>query len=153
MAVPQRVPIARGAGYRTDTIGHYRHGQFYAAVRSGHRDDDRPRTGGASGIRRYAYLHLFDAGESHRESEISLIGVAPHLTGKRGAQAAARPMSLPGQLDEAGFGDIAIRLLAVTCVGVTFGLIDESGPDRGSRAELYPDQLGFSDAWDGTYSR
>jgi hypothetical protein len=41
MAVPQRVPIARGAGYRSDTIGHYRHGQFYAAVRSAHRDDDQ----------------------------------------------------------------------------------------------------------------
>jgi hypothetical protein len=91
---------------------------------------------------------------SHRQSEISLIGVAPHLTGKRGAQAAARPMSLPGhQLDEAGFGDIAIRPLAVTCDGVTFGLIDESGPDRGSRAEPYPDRLGFSDPWDGTCSR
>jgi hypothetical protein len=62
-------------------------------------------------------------------------------------------MSLSGQLDEAGFGDIAIRPLAVTCVGVTFGLIDESGPDRGSRAEPYPDRLGFSDPWDGTYSR
>jgi hypothetical protein len=31
--------------------------------------------------------------------------LSPHLTGKRGAQAAARPMSLPGQLDEAGFSD------------------------------------------------
>lgn len=119
MAVPQRVPIARGAGYRTDTIGHYRHGLFYA-------------------------------GGSHRESGISPIGVAPHLTRKRGAQAAARPMSLPGQLDEAGFGDIAIRPLDVTCDGVTFGLIDESGPDRSSRAELYPDGMGFSDPWDGT---
>jgi hypothetical protein len=79
--------------------------------------------------------------------------LSPHLTGKRGAQAAARPMSLPGQLDEAGFGDIAIRPLAVTCDGVTFGLIHESGPDRGSRAGLYPDRLGFSDPWDGTYSR
>jgi hypothetical protein len=79
--------------------------------------------------------------------------LSPHLTGKRGAQAAARPMSLPGQLDEAGFGDIAIRPSAVTCDGVTFGLIDESGPDRGSRAGLYPDRLGFSDPWDGTYSR
>jgi hypothetical protein len=35
---------------------------------------------------------------------------------------------------------------------VTFGLIDESRPDRGSWAELYPDRLGFSVPWDGTYS-
>ena len=54
MAVPQRVPIARGAGYRTDTIGHYRHGQFYAAVRSAHRDDDQAPDRGRGRIRRYA---------------------------------------------------------------------------------------------------
>ena len=40
----------------------------------------------------------------------------------------------------------------MTYDGVTFGLIDESGPDRGSWAELYPDRLGFTDPWDGTYS-
>ena len=57
-----------------------------------------------------------------------------------------------GRLEEAEFGDIAIRPFSLTYDGVTFGLIDESSPGRGSRAELYPDRFGFSDPWDGTYS-
>lgn len=63
-----------------------------------------------------------------------------------------RLASLLGQLEDAEFGSIAIRPFTLTYDGVTFGLIDESGPDRGSWAELYPDRLGFSDPWDGTYS-
>ena len=152
MAVPQRVPIAREAGYHTDTIGHYHDGQFYAAGHGALRDDDHAPDWGRERIRWYAYLHLFDADGNHRKSEISLIGVAPYLRGDLGEQAAARLASLLGQLEEAEFGDIAIRPFTLTHDGVTFGLIDESGPDRGSWAELYPDRLGFSDPWDGTYS-
>lgn len=40
MAVPDVVHIAREPGYRTDTIGSYRDGQFYAAIHGAHRDDD-----------------------------------------------------------------------------------------------------------------
>lgn len=152
MAVPQRVPIAREAGYRTDTIGRYREGQFYGAVHGAHRDDDHDPDWGRERIRWYAYLHLFDADGNHSKSEISLIGVAPNLRGDLGGQAAARLASLIGQLEDAQFCDIAIRPFALTHDGVTFGLIDESGPDRGSRAELYPDRLGFTSPWDGTYS-
>lgn len=76
--------------------------------------------------------------EIHYKSEISLIGVAPYLRGKLGEQATARLKSLLGELDEAEFGDIAIRPFTVTYDGVTFGLIDESGHERGSWAELYP---------------
>jgi hypothetical protein len=152
MAVPQRIPIAREAGYRTDTIGRYRDGQFYAAVHGAHRDDDHSPDKERERVRWYAYLHLFDADGNHRKSEISLIGVVPYLRGDLGEQATARLTSLLGQLEEAEFGDIAICPFTLTYDGVTFGLIDESDPDRGSWAELYPDRLGFSDPWDGTYS-
>ena len=152
MAVPQRVPIAREAGYRTDTIGRYRDGQFYAAMHGAHRDDDLASDQGRERVRWYAYLHLFDAGGSHRKSEISLVGVGPYLSGDLGTQAATRLASLLDQLQDADFGDIAICPFAVTYDGVTFGLIDESSPDRGDWAELYPDRLGFSGPWDGTYS-
>jgi len=150
--VPQRVLIAREAGYRTDTIGHYRDGQFYAAVHGAHRDADHAPDWGRERVRWYAFLHLFDADGNHRRSEIALIGIAPRLSGGLGEQAAARLASLLGQLEDTSFGDIAIRPFSVTYDGVTFGLIDESGPDRGSWAELYPDRLGFTDPWDGTYS-
>jgi hypothetical protein len=103
-------------------------------------------------VRWHAFLHLFDVGGNHRRSEISLIGIAPRLSGDLREQAAARLASLLGQLEEARFGDIAIRPFTVTYDGVTFGLVDESGPDRGSWAELYPDRPGFTDSWDGTYS-
>ena len=152
MPVPQRVLIAREAGYRTDTIGHYRDGQFYAAVHGAHRDADHAPDWGRERVRWYAFPHLFDADGNHRRSEIALIGIAPRLSGGLGEQAAARLASLLGQLEDTSFGDIAIRPFSVTYDGVTFGLIDESGPDRGSWAELYPDRLGFTDPWDGTYS-
>ncbi len=152
MPVPQRVPIAREAGYRTDTIGRYQNGQFYAAVHGAHRDDDQAPDWARERVRWYAFLHLFDAGGNHRRSEISLIGIAPRLNGDVGELAAARLASLLGQLKEARFGNIAIRPFTVIYDGVTFGLVDESGPDRGSWAEFYPDRLGFTDPWDGTYS-
>lgn len=152
MPVPQRVPIARDAGYHTDTIGRHRDGQFYAAVHGAHRDDEHAPDMARERVRWYAYLHLFDADGNHRTSEISLIGVAPNLRGDLGEQAAARLSSLLGQLQDAEFDNIAIRPFTLTYDGVTFGLIDESGPDRGSWAELYPDRLGFNDPWDGTYS-
>jgi hypothetical protein len=152
MPVPQRVPIARDAGYHTDTIGRHRDGQFYAAVHGAHRDDEHAPDMARERVRWYAYLHLFDADGNHRTSEISLIGVAPNLRGDLGEQAAARLSSLLGQLEDAEFDNIAIRPFTLTYDGVTFGLIDESGPDRGSWAELYPDRLGFNDPWDGTYS-
>jgi hypothetical protein len=57
VAVPQRVPIAREAGYRTDTIGRYLDGQFYAAVYGAHRDDDHAPDRRRERVRWYAYLH------------------------------------------------------------------------------------------------
>jgi len=152
MAVPQRIPIAREAGYRTDTIGRYRDGQFYAAAHGAHRDDDHSPDKERERVRWYVYLHLFDADGNHCKSEISLIAVVPYLRGVLGEQATARLTLLLGQLEEAEFGDIAISPFTLTYDGVTVGLIDESDPGRGSWAELYPDRLGFSDPWDGTYS-
>ena len=78
--------------------------------------------------------------------------MAPNLRGDLGVQAAARRAALTGQLEEAEFGDIAIRPFALTYDGVPFSLVDESAPGRGSWAGLYPDPLGFTDPWDGTYS-
>jgi hypothetical protein len=150
--VPERVRIAREAGYHTDTIGHYRDGQFYAAVHGAHRDEDQTPDWERERVRWYTFLHLFDADGNHRRSEISLIGIAPNLAGEPGKQAAAQLASLLGQLEDVTFGDIAIKPFTVTYDGVTFGLINESAPDRGSWAELYPDRLGFTDPWDGTYS-
>jgi hypothetical protein len=61
MPAPDLIPIAREPGYRTDTIGRYADGQFYAAVHGARRDGDHEPDMGRERIRWYAYLHLFDA--------------------------------------------------------------------------------------------
>jgi hypothetical protein len=64
---------------------------------------------------------------------------------------------LSGWLADIGpltFCDLAIRPFRVDFDDVVFGLIDESDddPDEGHGgpwAELYPQQLGFHEPWDG----
>jgi formate hydrogenlyase regulatory protein HycA len=152
MPVPELVPVAREPGYHTDTIGQYRDGQFYAAIRGAHRDDDSEPDPHRDRIHWYAYLHLFGSDGRHRRSEISLIGIAPYLRGELRERADAQLAALLGQLEGLQFGDIAIRLFCEQHDGVTFGLIDESGDRRESWVELYPDRLGFCEPWDGSYS-
>lgn len=53
--------------------------------------------------------------------------------------------------------DIAVRLFRTEHGGVLFGLVDESGDRAGDGrrvgwVELFPDQLGFQEPWDGRYS-
>ncbi|WP_406081292.1 hypothetical protein [Micromonospora sp. NBC_00858] len=152
MPAPDLIPIAREPGYRTDTIGRYADGQFYAAVHGARRDDDHEPDMGRERIRWYAYLHLFDADGRHRRSEISLIGIAPNLRGELGEQAERRLTALLDQLSDRQFTDVSIRPFHMLYDGVTFGLIDESDVERGDWVELYPDGLGFSEPWDGLYS-
>jgi hypothetical protein len=114
--MPELIPILREAGYRTDTIGRHRGGQFFAAIR---------RLGRGTGF---------------------------PLTGEVREQADAVLASLLATMEDVRFTDIAIRPFQTRQLGMTFGLIDESAPDRDDWAELYPDRLGFNPPWDGSYS-
>jgi hypothetical protein len=76
VAVPDVVHIAREPGYRTDTIGSYRDGQFYAAIHGAHRDDDTGLDLQRERVRWYVYLHLFNAAGFHQRSEVVLAGTA-----------------------------------------------------------------------------
>ncbi len=152
MSPPDLVPIAREPGCHTDRVGRYADGQFYAGIHCADRDDDHEPDPDRERIRWYAYLHLFDADGSHRRSDISLVGIAPHLRGAPGEQADTRLAGLLDQLPERQYGGIAIQLFRVAYDGVTFGLIDESDAERGDWVELYPDRLGFTEPWDGLYS-
>lgn len=52
------------------------------------------------------------------------------------------------------YGDLAIHPFQLTVDGVTFGLVTErhaEGKGEDDWAELYPDRLGFSAPWDGSY--
>jgi formate hydrogenlyase regulatory protein HycA len=152
MAIPDVIRIAREPGYRTGTIGRYRDGQFYAAIHGAHSDDDKELDLHRERIRWYAYLHLFDSAGYHQRSDVRLAGTGPYLRGELRQRAEAQLAALLAQLDGLHFGDIQIRLFREQHDGVTFGLIDESGAERGDWAELHPGQLGFSQPWDGTYS-
>ncbi|WP_327003034.1 hypothetical protein OHA72_49455 [Dactylosporangium sp. NBC_01737] len=95
-------------------------------------------------------MHRFDHDGRHESSTIRRIALSRYLTDP---DAADRILTgLLYELDAPRFGDIAIQPFRLTCDGVLFGLIDESDPDRGDWAELYPDRLGFTPPWDGTYS-
>jgi hypothetical protein len=150
--VPALIPIACEPGYRTDTIGRFAEGQFYAMVHGARLDDDDELDLRRERIRWYAYLHRFDHAGNHVDSEISLIGIGPYLRGELGRRAEERLQELLNELADRDYGDIAIRPFRVLHDGVTFGLINESESERGDWVELYPDRLGFTHPWDGTYS-
>ncbi|GAA1553262.1 hypothetical protein GCM10009827_087450 [Dactylosporangium maewongense] len=146
MAMPQRIPIAHEPDHRTDTIGRYAAGYFYAAVHGARRDvDDLDES-----FAWYAYVHRFDHDGRHEASTIRRIAVSRYLTDP---EAANRILAtLLDELDAPRFDDIAIQPFRLTYDGVLFGLVDESDADRGDWAELYPDRLGFTQPWDGSYS-
>lgn len=131
--VPERIPIAREQGYRTDLAGTYAEGMFLG------------------GFCRTTYLHLFDAEGEHQWSWIApaerVLGEAAeagrHLAFLRGLIA-----TLPGCV----FTDIAVRPFAVLDEdGGRWGLIDETLEFGFPHAELHPDGLGFHPPWDGLY--
>ncbi|MEV7600919.1 hypothetical protein AB0O91_26465 [Kitasatospora sp. NPDC089797] len=140
MDVPELIPIRHEPGYRTDTIGRWQGGRFFASV-------VRPYG------RNYAVLHRFDADGRHLDSRIRSTGEvaeAKHLLTEW-------LDVLPGR----EYGDIAIAPFAVHVDGELFGLVregveeDDLGGDEAEeepvRFELYPDCLGFHAPWDGCY--
>jgi hypothetical protein len=150
MAVPELIPIAHEPGYRTSTIGRYAGGQFFASIHGAQPPgaDQMDR----STIRWYVILHLFDEAGRHQSSDIWCAGVGPYCTGEIAEAAEARMQRLLDGLPDRNYGDIAIRTFLVRQDGIVFGLMDESDPERGDWAELYPDELGFAAPWDGLYS-
>jgi formate hydrogenlyase regulatory protein HycA len=141
MVLPARIPIVHEPEYRTDTIGRYRDGQFYANIH-----------GAGRNTKWYVYLHLFDHDGNHVSSDITMIGEAERLWDGLAEPAYAKRTELLDSLPEREFGDIAIRPFELFFDGVRFALVDESEPERGDWAELYPDGLGFNPPWSGEYS-
>jgi formate hydrogenlyase regulatory protein HycA len=145
MAVPQVIPIARIAGYRTEFAGTWSRGQFLGNVLS-LTDPVAWANGDRANSRRcYTYLHAFDGEGNYLESTVESPG-----TGGDGCRAATQLLEewmagIPGLT----YGDIAIRPFRFEHDGITFGLIIEDGHGV-DWAELYPDRLGFHAPWDGS---
>ncbi|WP_030391115.1 MULTISPECIES: hypothetical protein [Kitasatospora] len=148
MSVPEVVPILHEPGYRTDTIGRCRGGQFFASVCYARPEESFDVDDGAW----YAVLHRFDEGGRHLGSRIE---AAPEEC-DAGAPKAAEELLREwlDALPEREFGDIAVAPFAVLVDGCRFGLVVERHGEDATEddwAELYPDGLGFHAPWDGEY--
>jgi formate hydrogenlyase regulatory protein HycA len=158
MSVPDLIPIRWEPHHRTATIGRWERGQFFAHVSGvfeGREDGDAGRV-----VRRwYAVLHEFDEAGRHIDSTIEAVGTVPDGPEKASVAAAALQLldewldALPGR----EFGDIEIAPFAMEVDGTLFGLIREchgeypDGEEQEDWAEFYPNRLGFSAPWDGSY--
>lgn len=131
--VPDRIPVARIAGNRTDLVGYYDAGIFLA------------------GFSKTTYLHLFGKQGRHRGSWIAS---AEQALGEDASRAALMDYvrelveNLPGR----EFGDISIAPFAVqNDAGRRWGLFDETVEYGFPHAELRPNRLGFTPPWNGEY--
>ncbi|WP_093175039.1 hypothetical protein [Sinosporangium album] len=149
MTIPEVIPIAYEPDFHTDTVGHWDGGQFLGSVVAvfpdgyAHTDDWR------SHKHWHAVLHTFDDEGRHLDTRIERTGTdADYRASVDAAHGLLKEWldTLPGH----HFGDIAIRPFHRELDGVLFGLVIETF--EGVRhAELYPDNLGFYEPWDGTY--
>ncbi|MGI5191096.1 hypothetical protein ACQEVI_23350 [Promicromonospora sp. CA-289599] len=163
MAVPDVIPIAYEPGYRTDTIGRYDGGQFFASVTYAFRTGYTRRDGPWEDHKLlFVVLHTFEVDGNHRDSDIWCAGTqrqvmqvasGPHGHDPR-AKADARLAKLLDELPGREYTNIAIRPFQVTFDDVLFGLVVERHSEDGAEddwAELYPDTLGFHEPWNGEY--
>lgn len=160
--LPEVIPIKYKPDYRTDRIGRYAGGQFFADVTGA-----SPTAGEPDFKRTYALLHLFDDEGRHLGSQIHCAGKLPLAYYKLPLDFTLPRPDLLGQAEEVltrwledlgpvTYCDIAIRPFKVDFEGDTIGLLDETTDDPYHThgcpwAELYPQRLGFHEPWDGEY--
>jgi len=161
MRVPEVIPIAHEPGYRTETIGRYDGGQFFASITYASPEGPLGEMSSRDLQRVFVVLHRFDDDGHHAGSDIWDAGTARDEERLRGTPASplargeARLDELLAALPGVVFGDIAVRPFEMVVEGVRFGLVlewhdDEVDPDGPPDwAELYPDRLGFHAPWDG----
>lgn len=151
MAVPDLIPIKYEPEYRTNTIGRYADGQFFGCVTAGFGENVAIDDKWAANKRWYAVLHRFDHDGHHLGSDISFAGTT--ADGERMVVDKADEMLREwlARLASPAYGDIAVRLFRLEVDGITFGLVHEVDDQHGDWVELYPNDLGFTEPWDGEY--
>ena len=163
MAVPAVIPIAHEPGYRTDTIGRFAGGQFFAGGTYAYRQGYTYRWGSPEDHKLlFAVLHTFDDDGHHLDSDIWCAGTWREQIRLQGSAPGNAPVTrmdarltqLLDALPERRYTDIAIRPFEVVFDGVLFGLVVEQHDENETEddwAELYPDRLGFHEPWNGSY--
>lgn len=161
MAVPEIIPIAYEPEYRTDEIGRYTDGQFFASITYARPDGYTHGEDWKDVKRLYAALHRFDFDGRHVDSDLWCAGSWREQEQRRGqpdsplTRAEARMAELLRALPQRAHQNIGIRPFQVTFDDVLFGLVIEQhgeNEDEDDWAELYPDRLGFCAPWNGEYS-
>jgi hypothetical protein len=153
--LPEVIPIKHEPDYRTDRIGRYASGQFFADVTGAYQEGVIVGTDWARQQRIYAVLHRFDDRGHHVRSDVWFAGV--RSDGPAAVERAEEMLSgWLSDIEPVTFCNIAIRPFRVVFDQVVFGLIDETSEDAlnthgGPWAELYPERLGFHEPWDGEY--
>ncbi|HEX4225906.1 MAG TPA: hypothetical protein VHZ97_26310 [Pseudonocardiaceae bacterium] len=123
MAIPALVPIAREAGYRTDAIGWYDRGQFFAWVTGAYLPGERIDADWRNHKRWYAAIHRFDHDGHHTGSDIWCPG-----PGTRDG-IVQRLQSWLEELSGRIYRDISIRPFQIVVDGIIFGLVPECHGD------------------------
>ncbi|MEU8001524.1 hypothetical protein AB0B66_10225 [Catellatospora sp. NPDC049111] len=155
MRLPEVIPIKYEPDYRTNLIGRFPGGQFFADVTGAYQEGVAVGDDWRQQMRIYAVLHRFDNSGHHLGSDVLFAGVRAdgNVVVEQAEQAVTGWLSDIGPVT---FCDIAIRPFRVDYDGVIFGLIDETSEDPeethgGPWAELYPQRLGFHEPWNGEY--
>ncbi|GAA1641620.1 hypothetical protein [Catellatospora bangladeshensis] len=120
---------------RTECIGRYLDGQFWAVVHGTRRN--RP---GEIGVALFLFGHDGTYVRSEVHDDVPL------------EQAHALREQLVGQLAEVAYGDIAVRTFSVRPGDVTWELVDRTVTHGLPRVCFYPMDIMFSPPWSGTYS-
>ena len=156
MPVPDRIRILRDA-HRTETIGRYSGGLFFAWISWCHRSGEQPNprySGWEERKRISVALHRFDRRGEHTGSDIWFGGTWAEML-QRGHDVVLAPArarlaeqldGLPGRV----YADIAIRPFHLEVDGVSFGLVTGQGDGR-EWAEFLPMGIVFNAPWDGLY--
>ncbi|GAA3472688.1 hypothetical protein [Nonomuraea roseola] len=97
----------------------------------------------------YAVLHTFDIAGHHLDSRIERTGTDDNYQAAVDA-AQERLKQWLNALPGLRYGDIAIQPFRHEVDDVLFGLVIETFEGT-EHAELYPDNLGFYEPWDGSY--
>ncbi|AQZ66198.1 unnamed protein product [[Actinomadura] parvosata subsp. kistnae] len=149
MAVPEVIPMSYEPDYHTGTIGHWAGGQFLGSVVAAFRQGYTRTDDWLQHKRWYAVLHTFDAEGRLLASKIECTGSEDDH--RRSVDTAQERMAKwLGELDGVRFADIAVRPFRVEFDGVVFGLVVEEFEGE-EHAELYPNNIGFYEPWDGLY--